>query len=315
MGLLDSLKRLFGLGGASGPAPAAARSVNTQQGKVLGLEALAGRLGLELPQLQQVTPAYRQFRIAKRSGGTRTLSAPEPALKRVQRTVARRLLARLPSHPAATGFERGYSIAINAAAHAGSAVVLRMDIREFFHSTTAPRVRDYFRLLGWDPQAAELLTTLCTHQGHLPQGAPTSPRLSNLVNYLMDVRLAGLAARVAGLYTRYADDITFSFPVDNREAIRCAIRMTKIIVKAFGYRLHHKRKLSIRRQHQCQRVTGLVVNDHVALPRRTRRWLRAVEHHVATGRPASLSPAELAGWRSLQHMIATQAPRTPSGTP
>ena len=74
-----------------------------------------------------------------------------------------------------------------------------------------------------------------------------------------------------------------------------------------GYRMHLRKKLSIRRQHQQQLVTGLVVNDRVHLPRRIRRWLRAVEHHVRTGRPASITPERLAGWRALQMMIAEQA--------
>jgi RNA-directed DNA polymerase len=144
---------------------------------------------------------------------------------------------------------------------------------------------------------------LCTNRGYLPQGAPTSPRLSNLVNYGLDARLAGLAARHGAAYTRYADDMTFSFPLDDRTAIRAVIRGTKAILKEHGYALHMKHKLHIRRRHQQQVVTGLVVNDAVRLPRRTRRWLRAVEHRAANGGQATLGPAQLAGWRSLQDMI------------
>ena len=85
-----------------------------------------------------------------------------------------------------------------------------------------------------------------------------------------------------------------------------AIRMTKKIVSEYGYRLHQKRKLSIRRRHQSQRVTGLVVNERVALPRETRRRLRAAAHYLKTGRDASLTPKQLVGWEALAHMIETQ---------
>jgi hypothetical protein len=108
-------------------------------------------------------------------------------------------------------------------------------------------------------------------------------------------------------YTRYADDLTFSFARDDHGAVEAVIWLTKRILSDFGYRLHHKRKLTIRRRHQRQAITGLVVNDSVALARSTRRWLRAVRHHLATGREASLTPAQLAGWEALEHMVRLQS--------
>ena len=89
-----------------------------------------------------------------------------------------------------------------------------MDIQNFFPTTSANRVLAYLRAIGWDKHVAKLLATLCTYKGYLPQGAPTSPRLSNLVNFEMDARLHGLAYRAKAAYTRYADDITFSFAED-----------------------------------------------------------------------------------------------------
>ncbi|MCP4711590.1 MAG: hypothetical protein GY869_23475, partial [Planctomycetes bacterium] len=82
--------------------------------------------------------------------------------------------------------------------------------------------------------------------------------------------------------------------------------MTKEILADYGYRLHQKKKLHIRRRHQCQKVTGLVVNEKVNLPRQTRRWLRAVEHHYAIDRAASITPEQLSGWRALRRMIHSQ---------
>jgi len=251
--------------------------------------------------------AYTPFTIPKRSGGQRTIAAPAPALKKLQRTILHRVLGRLRSHPAAMGFERGRSIVTNAAPHVRAAVVLRMDVHDFFPSTSADVVRDHFRGAGWDEEASCLLTGWCTYEGALPQGAPTSPRLSNLVNYALDVRLAALAERFGGAYTRYADDITFSFPDDDRSAVASAIRITKEVCGEYGYRLHQKRKLIIRRRHQSQRVTGLVVNDRVSLPRATRRRLRAIGHHLRTGRQATLTEQQLKGWQALMRMVRGQS--------
>ena len=186
-------------------------------------------------------------------------------------------------------------------------MILKLDIRDFFGATKAARVRRYFRVIGWDREAAKVLTRLTTWDGGLPAGAPTSPRLANLVNVMLDARLAGLAAREGATYTRYADDLTFSFAVDDGAAVRRVIRVARAILWAERYELHLARKLQVRRRWERQVVTGLVVNDRTRLPRKTRRWLRAVEHHVAVGRPATLTPDALTGWHGLELMVASQA--------
>ncbi len=275
--------------------------------KGLDLDELARRLGLAADDLRKTRPEYHEFTVPKRAGGVRQISAPSSPLKTVQRRILKRLLSRLRAHPAAMGFERGRSIVTNALPHAGKAVVLRMDLKDFFGSTSERRVRDYLRRIGWNREAADFLAGICTHKGGLPQGAPTSPRLSNLVNHGLDARLSGLARRFGAAYTRYADDITFSFATDDPQTVRSVIRATKKIVGEAGYTLHQKRKLHVRRAHQRQIVTGLVVNHSANLPRRTRRLLRAIEHHQATGRDATLTPAQLEGWRCLQEMVRRQA--------
>jgi len=336
MGLLEYLRRvLTGYGGrtrAAGPSsPGAGPPTGRNRGRLDSME-LSRRLGLPLTDLEAVDTGYHEFDLPKRSGGTRRIAAPNPALKAVQRRINRRLLARLGVHPCTTGFRRHCSIVTNAAPHVGRAVVLRMDVRDFFASTAARRVRDCFRAIGWDKPAAKLLTRLTTHDGALPQGAPTSPTLSNVVNFALDARLTAMAKRMAlrhdnprtlepvsvartiaagVFYTRYADDLTFSFGLDDHAAVEAVIWMTKEVLADYGYRLHQRRKLSIRRRHQSQRITGLVVNDAVALPRRTRRRLRAVRHHLATGRPATLTADQLAGWDAFERMIRAQAPPRP----
>ena len=95
-------------------------------------------------------------------------------------------------------------------------------------------------------------------------------------------------------------------PQRDRGIIQTASR----ILKYHGYRVHRRKKLHVRRRHQRQEVTGLVVNDRVQLPRKTRRWLRAVKHHLETGRSTSLKQTQLEGWMAFQHMVETQGAAT-----
>jgi len=267
------------------------------------VEDLARLLERPVDELERCRPDYAEAYIPKRSGGTRRLLVPDQATKQLQRALLHRVLSGLRSHPAAMGFEPDRSIVENALPHVGQAVVIQMDVQDFFPSTTATRVEAYFRRIGWNKQAAALLATLTTHEGSLPQGAPTSPRLSNLVNYGIDERLARFACRRKGEYTRYADDITFSFPKDYPKRVRGVIQKAKRILKANGYTLHQRQKLHIRRRHQRQMVTGLVVNERVNLPRQLRRQLRAAMHRHRTGGNPTWSLEQLRGWAALLAMI------------
>ena len=275
-----------------------------------GVDELARRLGVTEAELAAITPRYRTFSIPKRTNGQRTINSPEPHLKAMQRRILRRVLGLLLSHPAVKGFERGQSIVTNAQPHVSKAVIVRIDLRDFFPSTGHKRVRKFFGKIGWNNEASKRLTELCCHDGGLPQGAPTSPRLSNLVNVMLDKRLEGAAKKFGAQYTRYADDLTFSFERDDRTNVQQLIGLAMLIVRDEGYEPHMKKKLRIRRRHQRQCVTGLVVNQRPNLPRDTRRRLRAIEHHLRTGKPATLTPPQLEGWRSLQSMIETQRETT-----
>ena len=282
--------------------------LRARRGRGLTIQELSQRLGIPATELRSFQPKYGESFIPKRSGNSmRRLLIPDDKTRHLQRLLLYRVLDRLNVHPAACGFQSKRSIVDNARPHAGQAVVVRLDIVDFFPATQSSRLDAYFRRIGWNAEAAALLVKLTTHEGGLPQGAPTSPRLSNLVNYRLDVLMTKAAARRRGVYTRYADDLTFSFPKDYPKRMRAIVQKARRILKLYGYRLHADRKLRILRRHQRQQVTGLVVNDRVQLPRRTRRWLRAVRHHAATGRPCSLTAAQLAGWDALEHMIEQQS--------
>lgn len=254
----------------------------------------------------EIPLGYKWHYIRKRSGEMRLLHSPNPRLKAIQKKLLHRVFAKLKVHPAAMGFRRGVSTAAHAALHVNKAVVVRIDIKDFFPSTDWYRIRNYLLKIGWDHASCLTLGSLCCRNLRLPQGAPTSPILSNLVNYGMDARLAGLAKKSKATYSRYADDIIFSFDEDNRRFIRGVIRRVGVILWASGYRMNRP-KLRIMRKHNRQVITGLVVNEKVQLPRKTRRWLRAVEHHLKHGREASLTKEQLAGWKAYQQGIGVRS--------
>lgn len=292
------LRRKFATGGD------AKTHGRVERGAGLSVDELAKRLGTTPDALRAAACSYREVHIPKRRGGTRRLLIPDDVTKAMQRRILRRVLGGLRAHAAATGFERGKSIVENALPHCGSAVVIRMDIVDFFTSTKSERVLRYFQWVGWDRESAEILTRLTTHEGGLPQGAPTSPRLSNLVNFYLDVQIANRAARRGGVYTRYADDITISLPRPNGRRVRGMIQHTRRILAKHGYRLHTRRKLHVARRHQRQVVTGLVVNEKVRLPREIRRRLRATRHRMAKGEAPKQGAASAQGWFAYEGMVA-----------
>lgn len=281
-------------------------AIAESRGSRFNVPELARRLKMSEADLRDAEPVYRVATINKSSGGVRTLEIPDDGTKYIQRRILRRLLTALRAHPLACGFEQHTSIVDAALPHEGQSVVVKLDIRRFFESTSADRVQQYFEGIGWETEAAALLTSLTTYNGHLPQGAPTSPRLSNLLNAPLDEAMLRLARHHRGVYTRYADDITLSFPKIRGRVVRGIIQAVRRILRCYGYRMHGGDKLKILRQHQCQKVLGLVVNDRVALPRSRRRWLRAVRHHRRTGRNATLSDEQLRGWEALEEMVRRQ---------
>jgi hypothetical protein len=155
---------------------------------------------------------YRRFRAAKPDGRERRLLAPSPALKRLQRRLLDHYLAQFSTHPCATAFSPGSSIVHNARRHSQSLWIATVDLRDFFESTRAARVRSFFARQGWRDEELRTLMRLCLYHNGLPQGAPTSPCLSNLVNVPLDERLHQLCQRSHAIYTRYGDDLTFSWP-------------------------------------------------------------------------------------------------------
>jgi hypothetical protein len=229
---------------------------------------------------------YKTHMLERKDKPPRRIDEPVPILKFVQRRILDRVLMQATPHDAAHGFIRGRSIFTNAKQHTGRRVVVCMDLREFFHSISFPRVTGMYMRLGFERSTASKLAALCCCQGRLPQGASTSPMITNLICRRMDARLHGLLEKCGGRYTRYADDLTFS----GDERVLSVLPMVRRIVREEGFATAPE-KFRIQRRGSRQKVTGLVVNDRVTVPRPVRRLLRAMVHRCAadpTGDPQML---------------------------
>ncbi|WP_027707064.1 retron St85 family RNA-directed DNA polymerase [Zooshikella ganghwensis] len=247
---------------------------------------------------------YQQFSIPKRSGGERSIWAPKPKLKAAQRWILLNIVERMLIHGAAHGFVGGRSILTNAQQHTQSELVVKFDLADFFPSISWRRVKGIFRKVGYKEQVATLLALLCTeaprerieheHKTYfialadrcLPQGAPTSPSLTNILCKSMDRRLTAFAEKNGWRYSRYADDLTFSWSGSQSEPnIKQLIGIVHQVVKDEGLNINSK-KTRILRPGSCQQITGLVVNEHAQprVPRATKREVRAMLHNLSKGK-------------------------------
>ena len=227
-------------------------------------------------------PRYRQFSLRKRDGGARVISAPEGSLKIVQQKLNQVLQAVYRPKAPVHGFARDRSIVSNAAPHADRRWVLNLDLENFFPSIHFGRVMGMFagKTYGLPRPAAMTLAQICCYQKAMPQGAPTSPVVSNMVCGPLDIQLRKLAAAHNCNYTRYADDITFStdrpqFPAALASVTDDAVKIgddLRRVIEANSFRIHEA-KVRLRTRGERQEVTGLIAN---AFPNVTRQFVRRV---------------------------------------
>lgn len=238
---------------------------------------------------------YVSFEVPKKTGGTRRLSAPHARMRAAQSWIAEHVLAQVSPEHDAHGFVTGKSIVTNATPHVGKDVVINVDLVDFFPSIAFVRVRGIFESLGYSPAVATIFALLTTEsprrrveydgktyfaavaERSLPQGACTSPALSNLVARKLDRRLRGMCKKHGVTYTRYADDLTFSMEPGRREDIGMLLARIRHIVEDEGFRVHPK-KVRVQRSGGRQAVTGIIVNHGLAAPREDVRRLRAILH-------------------------------------
>jgi RNA-directed DNA polymerase len=267
---------------------------------------------------------YRYRILPKASGGLRLTESPKQRLKRLQRRILSEILDWIPLHPAVHGFARGRSIVSFAMPHVGAQVLLRLDLQDFFPSVPGARVQAMFRTLGYPETVADLLGGICTNvvsagvwdhrpleisrpewqrarilynRPHLPQGAPTSPALANLIAYHLDCRLSGLAKASGAQYTRYADDLAFSGGEEFNRAIQRFLTHAAAIAIEEGFAVNHH-KTRIMRRGVRQQLAGIVVNQKAGLHRRDVELLEATLTNCVRFGPESQNRAGLADFHA-----------------
>lgn len=259
---------------------------------------LASLLGMDVKKLNEFLRNknffYAYFTIQKRSGGRRRIMSPYSNLRDCQLMIKKNILDKMYCQPMATAFVVNKSIFDNAKLHEGAKYIKKFDVKNFFESISLQQVLHVFVKAGYAYSVAMTLAKICTTQiefyklerlservpnavtlfkelsdkeAFLVQGAPTSPSLSNLVCYRLDMRLQGLANKYGCTYSRYADDITFS------SNDKCALPKTEVvkkILKSEGFELNVAKTKTL---HNGQRmeVTGLLVNDKVHMKSKYKR--------------------------------------------
>lgn len=214
---------------------------------------------------------YHPAAIPKRSGGARKLLIPDALLCRIQKNILRHVLAELPVSSYAKAYRPRSAVVENAKPHVGAKEILKLDIRNFFDSITFFQVyRSAFPAVYYPPAIRTLLTNLCCCKDALPQGAPTSPAVSNLVMKPFDDYMGSWCEKREVRYTRYCDDLTFSGEFDRQE-VKNKVRG---FLAAYGFELNEE-KTRIQKKHQRQTVTGIVVNEKPQVSRTYRKKLRA----------------------------------------
>jgi RNA-directed DNA polymerase len=233
---------------------------------------------------------YHTFDIRKNSGKARTISAPDRRLKMVQRKIAAMLDVIYRPRAGVHGFVKDRSVKTNAEAHLRRKFVINLDLADFFPSISEKRVVGLFQSLGIDARVAEILARLCCVQNALPQGAPTSPVISNMICFRLDKQLQTIAKVNRCIYTRYADDITFSSyqpptalfeltPPAGSFSPDLLNAKVKLVFSDNGFSLN-KAKTHYADKHSRRTVTGLRVNELVNVDRRYIRNIRAALYSV-----------------------------------
>ena len=219
---------------------------------------------------------YKVYKIKKRNGSYRTIYSPNPTLKHIQRKILNNILNNLEISKYAKGYYRNISLKDNALPHVGKKTILKLDIKNFFDNIDFMDVyNSCFNINFFPKSVGMLLTYLCTYNEHIPQGAPTSAYISNLVMKNFDNELGAWCEMNNISYTRYSDDMTFSGEFEPKKII---IKVRKMLYK-LGLQLNNK-KIHVIQNSNCQIVTGIVVNKKIQVNIKYRNKIRQEIYYI-----------------------------------
>lgn len=214
---------------------------------------------------------YREFSIPKRNGGERLISSPYPTLSYIQKLILDKFLNHLEVSPKAFAYVKNKNAIMHAKYHCKSNELLTLDITNFFPSITRQHIFNIFSSIGLTDSHSNYLSLLCTLDNKLPQGACTSPILSNIVFLPVDRRLDKLAASYGLVYSRYADDLAFS----GHKVSKSIIGLIKAILGDYGFEVNEN-KTKLKLDGYKKILTGVSIsNKEVKAPKKFKRQLRA----------------------------------------
>jgi retron-type reverse transcriptase len=261
---------------------------------------------------------YKVYEIQKRrSGKMRTIAQPSRAVKRLQHWVIANVLTQFPIHSAALAYRKGKSIFNNAEVHSKNRYLLKLDFKDFFHSIKAMDFERFvkvhlpqdmelsdvyylMRILFWMKQrGGELVLSI---------GAPSSPMLSNILMYEFDCQVDDFCKPLRVIYTRYADDLTFS--TNSRDILKSVEQKVNRICRELPYpRLTLNSEKTVHASMaKSRRVTGLVLSNdgYVSLGHERKRQLHAALHHFKVGKLSEKDITKLAGMMAYVHSVEPQ---------
>lgn len=281
------------------------------------VKSLSAQTGLDTATVYSIMLSapvrYKTYHIAKRNGGKRKISQPAREVKVLQRALVDTLLQNLPVHSAAKAYRRGLSIRDNAAAHANSGPIIKMDFKDFFPSIKKSDWVDYCNRTKCLSEAVDIeLTALLLFQKQseyrtlrLAIGAPSSPVLSNILLYEFDTKVVEALKETKIIYTRYADDLTFSAP---RTGYLHDIRsiLPKVLSSMKSPKLTiNAEKTTYVTQKYGRNVTGLIISNDkkVTIGWRRKRELHAAVHHASVGKMTGKKIESLAGMLAFVNSV------------
>ena len=247
---------------------------------IFEIEHLSNLLGIELSLLSRMSGMppffYRNFQIPKKREGFRGICSPYPKLAYVQSWLKENILDGLTISDNAYAYTKGRSHIRNARAHIGARELLKLDIKNFFDNIKTSQVKRVYLNCGYSNNVASVLSNLCTYNGSLPQGACTSPILSNIILKELDEVLQNTSEKYSLTYTRYADDLTFSgnsISDDVQNEI-------KVYIEGFGLPINED-KVRLLKPNQRKVVTGLLVGDSsLRVSKKMRRAYRQESYYL-----------------------------------
>ena len=226
--------------------------------------------------IRNINDYYRPITLKKKNGKVRRINAPQYPLTYMQHAILHKILVKIPVSKYATAYKKGATLYKNAEPHVGKKYLLKLDITDFFGSITFFQVYSaVFNTCRYPKQIGWLLTTLCCKDDVLPQGAATSPAISNIVMKSFDDNIGRWCLKHGIVYTRYCDDMTFS----SDEPLFHVYKKVEAMLDEMGFALNTKKTKFVSNGTR-QSVTGLTVNEKVSVPRGYKRELRQQLYYV-----------------------------------